>query len=94
MSLKLFSSITLVLFGAFSVWVVSEIGYLGIVEYHLPHPAGWQVFIDLVIACILLLAIIVPDAKAKGRNPWPFVVLTVLLGSIGPLAYFATQKKA
>lgn len=92
MTLKNFALIVLVLFGAFSVWVVTQVGYIGIFEYHLHSPAGWQVITDLVIACILLLCWIVPDAKATGRNPWPFVVLTLFLGSIGPLAYFATRK--
>lgn len=92
MSLKSISLITLCVFGAFSAWVVTQVGYIGIFEYHLHSPAGWQVIVDLVIACLLLLAWIVPDAKANGRNPWPFVVLTLFLGSIGPLAYFATKK--
>ena len=92
MTLKHFSLGLLMIFGAFSAWVVTQVGYIGIFEYHLHSPAGWQVIADLVIACVLLLCWIVPDAKSKGRNVWPFVGLTLFLGSIGPLAYLATQK--
>jgi drug/metabolite transporter (DMT)-like permease len=92
MGLKNISLVALILFGSFSAWVVSQVGYFGVFQNQLDSPAGWQVIIDLIIACLLLLAWIVPDAKSKGRNPWPFIVLTLLLGAIGPLAYFATDK--
>jgi len=29
----------------------------------------------------------VPEAKRAGRNPWPYVVITLFLGSFGPLLY-------
>ena len=85
--------LVLLVFGLFSAWVVSEVGYVGIFTYHLHSPAGWQVFTDLVIACVLVLVWMIPEAKAKGRNPWPFVILTLLAGSIGPLAYLASERK-
>ncbi|MEO0369207.1 MAG: hypothetical protein AAF197_10540 [Pseudomonadota bacterium] len=87
------SLIVLILFGAFSIWVVTQVGYIGIFTYHLHSPAGWQVITDLVIACILVLTWMIPEAKASGRNPWPFVIMTLFLGSIGPLAYLATDRK-
>jgi len=40
-----------------------------------------------VIALVLLLTWLVPEARKAGRNPWPWVVATLLLGSIGPLLY-------
>jgi hypothetical protein len=30
------------------------------------------------------------DAKARGRNPWPYLALTATTGSAGPLAYAIT----
>ena len=70
-----------------TAYAVQQVGYIGVVDYQLHSPAGWQVFADLVIAIILVLTWLIPEAKRNGRNPWPWVVLTVFLGSIGPLAY-------
>ena len=64
-----------------------QVGYIGIFDYHRHSPAGWQVFADLVIALLLVLLWLVPHAKESGRNPWPWVVLTLLLRSFGPLLY-------
>ncbi len=89
MSRKTLAIAILIPFTILSFYAVMQVGYYGIFEYHLHSPAGWQVFTDLVIACVLLLFWIVPDAKSKGRNPWPFVVITLFLGSFGPLLYWA-----
>ena len=67
-------------------------GYIGIFDYQRHSPAGWQVFVDLFIALVLVLTWMIPDAQRNGRNPWPWVVLTVLSGSFGPLLYLATQR--
>ena len=56
--------------------------------------AGWQVFADLVIACLLLLMWIFPDARKRGRNPWGYALITVVLGAFGPLLYWALGKSA
>ena len=78
-------------FSLLSLYAVLEVGYIGIFDYHRHSPAGWQVFTDLVIALVLVLAWLVPDAKEKGRNPWPFVAGTLLLGSFGPLLYLVLE---
>jgi hypothetical protein len=46
-----------------------------------------------VIALLLLLTFLVPHAREAGRNPWPWVALTLLLGSFGPLSYLLTQPR-
>jgi hypothetical protein len=51
--------------------------------------AGCQVIADLVIVLVLLVTCLVPEARKAGRNPWPWVVATLLLGSIGLLLYRA-----
>ncbi len=81
-------------FVALTVYALSAVGYVGIFDYHRHSPAGWQVFADLVVALILVLLWLVPDAKATGRNPWPYVVATLFLGSIGPLAYLIVGASA
>jgi hypothetical protein len=32
------------------------------------------------------------DARANGRNPWPWMIATLLLGSFGPLVYLLVRK--
>jgi len=91
---KLYALIILVPFLALSAYAVQQVGYIGIFDYHRHSPAGWQVFVDLVIALILVLCWLVPNAKQNGRNPWPYVVLTLTLGSIGPLVYLVLAKNS
>ena len=79
----------LIPFLVLTAYAVLEVGYVGIFQYHLPSPAGWQVFADLVISLMLLLTFLVPDARAKGLNIWPWVIGTFFLGSISPLIYLA-----
>ena len=86
-SIKSLSLVLLIPFLALTGYAVMQVGYFGIFDYHRHSPAGWQVFIDLVIALILVLVWMVRDAKRKGRNVWPYVVLTLTVGSIGPLVY-------
>lgn len=66
---------------------MSQVGYLGI---WLAGLSGWgegQVLMDLVIACVLIMVWMVADARKQELSPWPFVVLTLLAGSFGPLFY-------
>ena len=83
----------LIPFSVLSAYAVMEVGYLGIFEYHLHSPAGWQVITDLVIALVLVLLWLVPDAKRAGRSPWPWVAMTLTLGSFGPLLYLLFGRK-
>ncbi len=73
-------------FALYSTYAVYAIGYIGIFESHF-HTAGFQVLADLVIACTLALVWMWRDAAASGRTVWPYVLLTLTLGSIGPLLY-------
>jgi len=78
--------VVLVPFTIFSVFVVADQGLWALVE---AHKAGWclQVFLYLVISATICLTYIVPEAKQRGINPWPYVALTPILGSIVLLAY-------
>ena len=68
-------------------YAVMQVGYIGIFDYHRHSPAGWQVITDLVIALLLVLLWLIPDARRRGRSPWPWVALTLAAGSFGPLLY-------
>ena len=84
--------IALLLLAAITVPAVLQHGYLGIITSHFPSFAGMQVLTGLVIALTLVMIWIWHDAKATGRNPWPWIVATLAMGSFGPLAYLLTRK--
>jgi drug/metabolite transporter (DMT)-like permease len=86
--------VTLFLFGALTATALWQHGYWGIIAPHFQSSGAAQVFADLVIALVLVLVWLWRDAKATGRNPWPWIVVTLALGSFGPLFYLLTRKSA
>lgn len=85
-------AVVLVLFGALTMVALYQHGYWGIVAPHFQSTGAGQVLADLVIALVLVLIWIWRDAKATGRNPWPWILATLALGSFGPLVYLLTRK--
>lgn len=85
-------TITLVLFGALSATALWQHGYWGIIAPHFQSFGAGQVLADLVIALTLAMAWIWHDAKAAGRKAWPWLVLTLVAGSFGPLLYLLGTK--
>lgn len=80
-------------FGALTVEVLWVFGYVGFVDWALHNLATTQMFVDLSIALAIVLVIMVRHATRTGRTAWPFVLLTLGFGSIGPLLYFALYLK-
>lgn len=66
-------------------------GYWGIVAPHFQSFGGGQVLADLVIALTLVMTWMWRDARATGRNPWPWIVVTLGFGSFGPLLYLLSR---
>jgi hypothetical protein len=81
-------------FSAFTLWVLAQTGLIGFYEQLLGTPAGWQVFADIVIALVLVLAWMWRNAADSGRRFWPYAILTLTLGSIGPLLYLLLMPSA
>jgi hypothetical protein len=73
-------------FTAYSLWVLQTVGYFGLLKAHM-HPAGIQVFTDLVLMGVLVMVWMWRDAQASGRTVWPYLLMTLTLGSIGALLY-------
>lgn len=86
--------LVLAVFGAYSAYVVYDVGYVGILHSHLSNAGGIQVLCDLTISLTLVCIWISRDARAHGRNPWPYVVATLFLGSFGPLLYLLLRPGA
>lgn len=79
-------------FAALTAWAMYEVGYLGIFAAGLSGPGAMQIMADLLIlgglACIWMIA----DARARGANPWPYVLITLCGGSFGPLLYLLVRE--
>lgn len=82
------------LFGALTGVALWQHGYWGIFEPLVRTTGGAQVLVDLCIALGLFLVWMFRDARRLGRNPWPWVVLTLAAGSFGPLLYLLTRRDA
>lgn len=88
---KLLLLAVLVPFSALSAVALWTHGYWGLLE---PAWHSWgaaQVLVDLIIALGLFLVWMWRDAARLGRSPWPWLVLTLVAGSFGPLLYLLTR---
>ena len=90
----LVAALALAVFGAFSCWVVATQGYFGFIRLADREPWALQMLIDLVIASSFAVTWMVRDARKRGIASWPFVVATLLLGTIGVLAYCVRRSFA
>lgn len=79
-------------FGAFTAKVLWEVGFWGILEPHFRNWGPAQVFTDLVIMALVACGLIVEDARRRGVAAWPYVALTLVAGSFGPLIYLVKRE--
>ena len=84
--------VVVVLFGVLTAMALLDVGYLGIIEPHFQSWGAGQVFADLVILAVLACIWMIADGRARGLNPWPFVAITVVAGSFGPLLYLVVRE--
>jgi hypothetical protein len=83
---------TIAAFTLLTAEALLDVGYFGIFKPHFQSWGGAQVFVDLVIVAMLACIWMVEDARGRGLNAWPFVFLTLLAGSFGPLLYLALRE--
>lgn len=81
-----------VLFTVYSTMVAVDHGYTGFLSLALREPWGMQILVDLCISLTMVTSLLVIDARRRKQAAWPWVLVTVLLGSIGPLWYLALRK--
>lgn len=84
--------VTLFTFGALTAVALWQHGYVFIIAQNFQNTAAAQVFADLVIALVLIAIWMWRDARASGRNPWPWLLITLVLGSFGPLLYLLARS--
>ncbi|GIW13754.1 MAG: hypothetical protein KatS3mg062_1193 [Tepidiforma sp.] len=83
--------LVLAAFAVFTAYVVARVGLVGIFEPHFTEWGPAQVFADLVLMGLITIGWMVRDARQRGAAVWPYVVLTLAAGSIGPLLYLAVR---
>jgi len=85
-------------FVALTAYAVFAEGYFAFVPASLAFATGsvWgaQVIIDFLLALGVCLGFVIADARRRGQSAWPFVALTLVLGSIGPLAYLIHRERS
>lgn len=79
-------------FGALSTLALMDVGYFGVIAPHFRSWGGAQVFADLVILAVLACLWMVRDARERGLPAWPFILITLFLGSFGPLLYLVARE--
>ena len=82
----------LVLFLAYTLYVIDTVGVVGFIRQALASPVGVQISIDLVLSLSLVLLWMRGDAKTSGIPFAPYLVVTLVLGSIGPLGYLLHKE--
>ena len=81
-----------VVFSIYTAAVAAGHGYFGFLSLALAEPWAGQMLADLAIALTLFIVWMVRDARSSGVPAWPYAVATLLLGSIGALAYLLHRE--
>lgn len=74
-------------FSVLNAVVLYQYGYGGFVELATANLATIAVLVDLTIALSMVAVWMWNDARDRGISPLPYLAVTLVLGSIGPLIY-------
>jgi hypothetical protein len=85
-------ALVVVLFGVLSTIALLDVGYWGILAPHFQSWGAAQVFTDLVILAVLSCIWMVADARKRRITAWPFIAITLVAGSFGPLLYLVARE--
>jgi len=79
-------------FGVLTTLALLDVGYFGILAPHFKSYGEAQVLADLVILGLLACIWMVRDARNTGIAAWPFILITLVAGSFGPLLYLVVRE--
>lgn len=86
-------AVVFVAFATLNVVALADGGLQGLVHlFQSGNLWTYTLIADLFISLGLIASWMIADARAKGRNSVPYVVLTFTLGSIGPLLYLLRSR--
>ena len=77
-----------------TAWAIFQHGYLGIFAHALQNSATILLAVDLVLAIVMIAGWMWVDAGRHGLRVWPYLVVTALFGSAGPLLYLIRRESA
>ena len=85
-------SLVLAGFAGLTVWACEAYGLLGVIQLATANLATQTLFADLVIALSLVSIWMWQDARDRGVTVLPYLVLTLVAGSVGPLLYLIRRE--
>ena len=91
---RIIALITLIPFSILTTAALWVDGVTGIFSSVVSSWGSLQIFVDLVIMATFVVVWIYRDAKAQGRNPWPWILLTYVIGAFSPLIYLLVRNPA
>jgi hypothetical protein len=80
-------SAALIVLLASDAYAIYLYGYIGFFQKVLANFAGFTAFLDLAIALVLILVWMGDDARERKVSAIPYILITLALGSVGPLLY-------
>ena len=84
-------ALTLLAFLGLTGYVLVTYGVVGWIPPVLENWATRLVTIDLCLSLLIACGFMIQDARTRRLNPWPFVVIAILTGAAGPLAYLVLR---
>ena len=72
-------------------YVLYLYGYVGFLRMMLANPAGIAAAVDLTIALVLIAVWMSEDAQQRKISALPYLLITIALGSAGPLFYLVRR---
>jgi hypothetical protein len=81
-------------FAALTAYAVYSYGFGGVLDLMLANAVTITLLADLTIALGLVTVWMVQDARDRGWSPIPYVLLTLTMGSVGPLVYLIRRAQA
>ncbi len=81
-------------FLALTILASFEFGIIGIFKEGMTNSATLQILVDLFICAGFFIAWLYQDAKRMKRSFILWTIITLAVGSFGPLLYLITRKKA
>lgn len=79
-------------FTLLTIYAGYQYGIIGIFKEGMRNSATLQILIDLFICGFFFLAWLKQDAKRMNRNFIFWTIVTLTIGSFGPLLYLLTRK--
>lgn len=93
--MKLLCGVLLVSFSIYTGYIVLNYGYLSVLEVAFSSAPAIQLYLDLAISLLLIDLWIIFDVRKNGKS-WltalPFILISLLIGIIGPLLYLVQRK--